>query len=175
MLVKYNKLGLKDLQRKLLIPPEIGVINEVTAHFYFWRLIKTCEKFIDKMGDNNNNVWKLDEKLLKITKRYFVELMPDTNSLQDMRRLRQFILKLVQEPLKTNNDKEPDINDFNSNPYKRRFDVFRLIKFERHIKTRVEWSESIRTLIIKKVLNLDNKMEQLFGQCWKRFEYPNII
>ena len=81
----YNMQGLKDLSNKMLISPDYKILTHGTSKFYFWRLLKTCEKFIDKMDNKHkSNIWQIDKRHLKqIQKNYQLWLNPDQNTFID--------------------------------------------------------------------------------------------
>lgn len=61
IICNFNTQGIKDLCDKMLISSDCKILTHGSSKFYFWRLVKTCEEFIDKIENNNNkhksNIW----------------------------------------------------------------------------------------------------------------------
>eukprot|EP01084_Bolivina_argentea_P300098 517358_1 len=120
-----NAMGLKDINAKILKAPYINVINECTANFYFWRLVKTAQKWITEI---ENDIWKIDPIYLQHTiNHYRRNTINYFNSrLNKYRRNSINVNKFVNKFLYWNIEHEQDIID--------RLHVFRYIGFENHFK-----------------------------------------
>ena len=64
LIADYNHLGLEHLDSKILTMPCLDALNITTAPFYFWRFVKICEKFIDKL---QADIWYIDPDYLEWT------------------------------------------------------------------------------------------------------------
>eukprot|EP01083_Nonionella_stella_P040664 110272_1 len=111
----HNMEGIKHLNEKLLVPPSLKIINEDTACFYFWRLVKVGAKFINEI---EAGIWRIDDALMVRTidghNKWF-----DTKFIHDNdRRWHWLIYKFVVWGIKVNQD------------YDARLRMFKLLKFD---------------------------------------------
>eukprot|EP01084_Bolivina_argentea_P300097 517357_1 len=108
-----NVIGVKDINAKILKAPCINVINECTANYYFWRLVKMAQKWITEI---ETGVWKIDETYLQRTIHHY-PLWFDCNFSTG-----SFTHKFINKFVGWNINHQQDIID--------RLRVFRYIKFE---------------------------------------------
>lgn len=90
MLGEYNRLGVKHLNEKWLIMPKLSMLVPCNSNFYFWRLVKICEKFVEKL---ENNVWKIEINLLKKTIQMYKYWLKDIDTETNKARLRRNLLR----------------------------------------------------------------------------------
>eukprot|EP01084_Bolivina_argentea_P263811 446653_1 len=147
---KYNGIGFEDLNNKILRAANINVITAESAAYYFWRLLKMVTKFIDKLICQE---WCIDEAYLNVISKHF-DVLSKQNSI--------FHTKCLYNP----RGGVGGIEDV-----KKRFVVFRYIKFEEYLKSEWEYHGSRFEKVLKN-LDLYTKYRENMWQCFQDFGYP---
>eukprot|EP00484_Ammonia_sp_Unknown_P001180 CAMPEP_0197022172 /NCGR_PEP_ID=MMETSP1384-20130603/3067_1 /TAXON_ID=29189 /ORGANISM="Ammonia sp." /LENGTH=547 /DNA_ID=CAMNT_0042450153 /DNA_START=33 /DNA_END=1676 /DNA_ORIENTATION=+ len=164
---KYNAIALRDLRGKLLQCPSLQVINAVTADFYFWRLVKTAQKFIDFI---ERGVWRIDDVYLQHTMAHYAQWLDDEFISRDGKIFQsKFIHKFVVWGISTDN----------ADSYKRdvvnRFRVMKRIHFEPFfIEVLDKYPVKVKQKLEQEVRRNGSRCRQTFKHCFAQFGYPDM-
>ncbi len=158
---KYNMIGINDINNKLLICPSLDVINKVTANFYFWRLVKTAQKFIYKI---QRGVWKIDNQYLQHTIKHY-DMWFDHEFITKDANI--FNSKLINKFLKWGIQNENDYID--------RFNVFKYVKFDMYFIDKInKYPIEIKKKLETAIASLSRNKKQKLKTCFSAFKYPDL-
>eukprot|EP01084_Bolivina_argentea_P058880 107475_1 len=158
---KYNIIGINAMNNKVLMCPSLDVINKMTANFYFWRLVKTAQKFIGKI---QKGIWKIDEKYLEHTIKHYALWFDDSFVTKDGN---IFQSKLINKFLKWSIENENDYVD--------RFNVFKYIKFDVYFMEQIKkYPGEIKNRLEDRIKGLSNKKKAMLRKCFSEFGYPKM-
>ena len=159
---KYNLIGINDINNKILKCPSINIINEKTANFYFWRLVKTAQKFIHSIKSNKKNTWKIDKKYLLHTYKFYNKWFNDDFITKNSTKL---ITKFITKLLSWNIEKKNDLID--------RFHVFNYIKFGKIFKQKlIKYQFELNREIFQQT---PYNLHDTLIKCYKLFSYPIYV
>ena len=162
LIADYNHLGIQHLESKILTMPCIDSLNATTANFYFWRFVKLCEKFIDKL---QANIWYIDNEYLKRTI-YFYNcwFLDENNEYTNLRILEQnFIRKLLKWSVNMDSKTQENI-------YYKRFRVFHYIYFDDYFKYKLTYDDLFRHAFESWIIHspvLNKKAKKDIKECFE--------
>jgi len=156
---KYNIIGINHNRQKVLVPPNAKVLSKCSAMFYFWRLLKTAQKFIYEI---KRKEWTLDKHHLQQTiglyHSWFDADFVNGSASQ------KFISKLLKWDIKGAAD------------YIDRLHVLRLIRFEQYLISKLKKYDKFKLRFEQElkaeIARFSSEKRMMIIKCWKDFGYP---
>ena len=186
---EYNKIALEHLKSKRIHGASIKVIQPYNAHFYFWRFVKICSKFIDDLeiarsdSNSSNSHWTIDQKYFQNTIRlYKLWFLDDDLGSAGVLRT-HFNYKFLTWDLFPPgfNSKDPKaIENYKENIYRKRFRVFKYIGFDKRLRHKLSSKEKINQDYqaglerFIRIYGLSDRHKKDLKQILKQYQYPKI-